>query len=421
MSTATDEQVITGDTPPQAENWGDPNVDMMAEMDKFFDSQASGEEYTPSAPKEAPATPAEPEKPAETPAEVVPDKPAKTKEAVEGELPDIAEDFFPDASETLEDTKEEVKPGDFDEEAFDKQTEEEVKGMEAKAGEKFRALKAELKEAKKTTITPDVQNKLKELEIKAAEVDGLKERMVELSSASAKLQMENEQVYQDQVVKPAASIFTNADKLSETVGLEPNILRAIIRERNLETQEALMEEHFGSKSLLIQSKVAGMAEGFNNLVSRREEMMADAEARIERSRAERVESDKRLLNEHRVAVQTLQKDLWKEHEELIPGLLDDDGNKTDIYKKLMARGLAIDFGMARAQDQARAALSGTVLPHALKQIRVLQTRLSAYEAGDKKKVRSSPAAGSSVSATPADGNKPKTFEEAMAADYNFTS
>jgi len=412
MSTATEEQVIPGNTPPAPENWGDPNVDMMAEMDKFFDGEAAG---TPVEPPAEP-TPSEPTKPADG----VSDTPSEPKEAVVDELPDIAEDFFPDASEKPVETKEEVKPGDFDEEAFDKQTEEDVKGMEAKAGEKFRALKAELKEAKKTVITPDVQNKLKELELKAAEVDGLKERMVELSSQSAKLQMENEQVYQDQVVKPAASIFANADKLSETVGLDPSILRTIIRERNLETQEALMEEHFGTKSLLIQSKVAAMAEGFNNLVSKREEMMADAESRIERSRAERVEADKRLLNEQRIAVQTIQKALWEEHKELIPGLVDDDGNETEIYKKLVSRGLAIDFGMARAKDQARAALSGTVLPYALKQIRDLQTRLSVYEKDDKKKVRSSPSAGSSVNPTPTSAHKIETFDEAMAKDYQFT-
>jgi hypothetical protein len=408
----TDEQVIEGTTPPQAENWGDPNaLSLMDAMDKFFEQEAGGEVPQPPPTQPSPETP-----PVETPP-ATPDKPS---DVLVNDLPDLPDDFFPDASETPVEAKEEPKTEAFDEVAFDKQTEEEVKGMDAKAGEKFRALKAELKEAKKTTITPDVKAKLQELEIKAAEVDGLKERMIELSSQSARLQMENEEVYQNEVLKPVANLFEDADSLSTRVEVDPNVLRSIIKERDLSVQEALIEEHFGAKSLLIQSKVADMVIKFNTLVSKRDEMLANAETKIEKLRAERVETEKKVLREQRLAVQTIQKQLWEEHKELIPGLIDDDGNETEMYKKLVSRGLSIDFGMARAKDQARAALSGTVLPFALKQIRELEIRLSAYEQDDKKKVRKSPAAGTSVSATPAVPKAPKDFMDAMAQDYQFT-
>jgi len=247
----------------------------------------------------------------------------------------------------------------------------------------------------------------------------LKERMVSLSSQSAKLQMENEPAYQDQVVKPAETLFTNADKLSDSLGLEPEVLRAIIRERDLETQETLMEEHFGSKSLLVQSKVAKMAEDFNSLVSKREEMFSDAETRIEKMRAERIDKDRRLLDEQRRVVQTFQKQRWDDHKDLIPGFVE-DGVETETYKRLMKRGLSIDFGTARAEDQAAAAFAGTVLPHLIKQVRELQNSLAAYAKDDKKALKSRPGAGASVTA-PNATKAPKNFDEAMAADYNFTS
>jgi len=162
-----------------------------------------------------------------------------------------------------------------------------------------------------------------------------------------------------------------------------------------------------------------MAEGFNSLLAKREEMLNDAELRIEKNRIARAEAEKKMLNDQRVAVQSIQKSMWEEHKELIPGLLDEDGEETEMYKKLVSRGLAIDFGKARAKDQARAALSGTVLPYALRQIRELQNQLAVYQKDDKKKVRSSPSAGNSVNPTPIN-QTPATFEEAMAADYNFT-
>lgn len=404
-----EETIIEGNTPPEAENWGDPNApDIMSALDKFFGQEETPKEVIPQ------AAPVKEEKPAD----VVEKPPEKVAETPSNDLPEFEEDFFPDSTETPVESKEEAKSGEFDEAAFDKQTEEEVKGMEAKAGEKFRALKAELKEAKKTTLTPEIQTKLKELELKTAEVDGLKQRMVELSGESAKLQMENEDEYKDLVVKPAATLFSKADELSEAVGIDPQILRSIIRERDLPTQEGMLEEHFGSKSLLIQSKVAAMAEGFNALLSKREEMLSNAEARIEKNRLARIESEKKILNDQRVAVQSIQKSMWEEHKELIPGFVDEDGEETEIYKKMVSRGLAIDFGKARAKDQARAALSGTVLPYALKQIRELQNQLSAYQKDDKKKLRTSPSAGNSVNPTPIN-QTPKTFEEAMAEDYDF--
>jgi hypothetical protein len=411
MSTEN-EVIIEGNTPPPAENWGDPNApDIMAAMDKFFGQEDPIKETPPPAPVEPAAK--------ETPPEPVEKTPKEEVKLPENDLPEFDDDYFPDSLETPSESKEEVKSEGFDEAAFDKQTEEEVKGMEAKAGEKFRALKAELKEAKKTTLTPDIQAKLKELELKTAEVDGLKQRMVELSGESAKLQIENDDDYKNQVVKPAATLFSKSDELAEAVGVDPQLLRSIIRERDLQVQEGLMEEHFGNKSLLIQSKVAAMAEGFNSLLAKREEMLNDAELRIEKNRIARAEAEKKMLNDQRVAVQSIQKSMWEEHKELIPGLLDEDGEETDTYKKLVARGLAIDFGKARAKDQARAALSGTVLPHALRQIRELQNQLAVYQKDDKKKVRSSPSAGSSVNPTPIN-QTPATFEEAMAADYDFT-
>ena len=388
--------------------YGDPNHDVMAAMDAFFDGPQAGLEPTPIAPVVTP-----------DPVTPVPDATEATKDEPEDTTPVIEEEFFSDVVETPAEAKDPVKEGDFNEEAFDKQTEDEVKGMEAKAGEKFRALKAELKAAKQSTVTPEVQAKLQELELKTAEIDGLKAKLTEVSSQSAKLKVESEEVYQREVVQPAAAIFTQADQLSERLQLDPAILRQIIKERDPVVQEELMSTHFGEASLVIQSKVLSFGEKFGDLVEKREQMMANAEGELERQKVQRVESERKLLADQRASVQTLQKSIWDKYKEVIPGFVDEDG-ETPKFKELVAKGLAIDFSRAKANDMAFAAFAGSALPHAMKELVALKKRLSVYEKEDVKSVRTSAKASASVQATKADGNKPKDFMEAMASDYAFT-
>lgn len=387
------------------ENYGDPNHDVMAAMDAFFEGPKSSEQPTPAVIPEPEATPA--------------DAPVAAKEELEDVSPVIEEEFFSDAPESPTETKEAVKTGDFDEQAFDKQTEDEVKGMDQKAGEKFRALKAELKAAKQSTVTPEVQAKLQELELKSAEIDGLKARLTEVSSQSAKLKVESEDVYQREVVQPAAAIFTQADQLSERLQLDPQILRQIIKERDPVVQEELMSTHFGEASLVIQSKVLSFGEKFGDLIEKREQMMANAENELERQKVQRVESERKLLADQRASVQTLQKSIWDKYKEVIPGFVDEDG-ETSKFKELVAKGLSIDFSRAKANDMAFAAFAGSALPHAMKELVALKKRLAVYEKEDVKSVRTAAKAGGSVQATKPDGSKPKDFMEAMAADYSFT-
>ena len=390
------------------ENWGDPNADIMAAMDKYFDGEPA--QAAPVATPSPEVTPV-----ASTPAE--PSTPS-TPVAIEKAEPVIEEDFFSEPVETSKDPEPPVKDGDFNEKAFDLQTEEEVKGMDAKAGEKFRALKAELKAAKQVTLTPEVQAKLQELELKSSEIDGLKARLADVSSQSAKLKVENEERYQREVVQPAASIFTQADALSERLQLDPQILRQIIKERDPVTQEELMSTHFGEASLVIQSKVLGFSEKFGDLIERREAMLENAESELEQLKTQRIESERKLLADQRVSVQTLQKSLWDKYKEVIPGFVDEEG-ETPKFRELVAKGLSIDFSRAKANDMAFAAFAGSALPHAMQELATLKKRLAVYEKEDNRKVRTSSKASASLQPTMAEDSSDEDFMDAMGRDYSF--
>ena len=392
MSTATAEPAAATLAPT---DWADPTgKGIMDAMDEFFDGPT-----TPAAPT---AISAAPDKPADTPP---PSEPAKTPETpvapVEDPVPTIDEEFFSDETEAPPESKDEpVKPGEFDENAFDKETEESTKGMEAKAGEKFKALRAELKAAKQTTITPDVQQKLADLEIKAQEAEGLRARLEEVSSQSAKLKVEASDEYEREIVSPAKDIFTKADELAKLYETDATILKAIIKETDRKVQNELIAEHLKDFSDFDRNEIYLMTKDFNGLVAKRERMMANADKEIERQQVARIEQEKQLLAEQRRAVQTIQKDIWSKYKDVIPGFID-DGEETPEFRKLMGKALSIDFGTAKARDQAYAAFSGVVLPHVVKELGEMRKRLAVYEKGDAKSLRSAPKPSSSVSATPA--------------------
>jgi hypothetical protein len=394
MSTAT----ATPEAPTLAPtDWADPTgKGIMEAMDEFFDGPS-----TPATPAPE-AISAAPDKPAETPPASEPAKTPETPVApVDEPVPTIDEEFFSDEPETPPDVKEEeVKPGEFDEKAFDKETEESTKGMEAKAGEKFKALRAELKQAKQTTITPDVQQKLADLEIKAQEAEGLRARLEEVSSQSAKLKVEASDDYEREIVNPAKDIFAKADELAALYETDATILKAIIKETDRKVQNELIAEHLKDFSDFDRNEIYLMTKDFNGLVAKRERMMANADKEIERQQVARIEQEKQLLAEQRRAVQTIQKDIWSKYKDIIPGLME-DGEDTPEFRKLMGKALSIDFGTAKARDQAYAAFSGVVLPHVVKELGEMRKRLAAYEKGDAKKQRAAPQPSGSVSATPA--------------------
>jgi hypothetical protein len=378
-------------------NWGSPDgKGIMEAMDEFFDGPSEPAKPAPA------AISAEPDKPTETPPASEPAKASpEPVEPVDEPVPTIDEEFFSDAPETPEEGKEEaVKPGEFDEKAFDKETEESTKGMEAKAGEKFKALRAELKAAKQTTITPDVQREIEDLKTKAQEAEGLRARLEEVSSQSAKLKVEASDEYEREIVSPAKDIFSKADELAKLYETDATILKAIIKETDRKVQNELIAEHLKDFSDFDRNEIYLMTKDFNGLVAKRERMMANADKEIERQQVQRIEQEQKLLAEQRKAVQTIQKDIWNKYKEVVPGFVE-DGEETPEFRKLMGKALSIDFGTAKARDQAYAAFSGVVLPHVVKELGEMRKRLAAYEKADGKSQRTAPKPSSSVSATPA--------------------
>lgn len=398
-------------------NQGDPNApDIFAAMDTFFEgTPAAPAEPAPSpAPvSDTPATPSKPSEPAK--ADIVPET---TPTPSDEPIPLIDEGFF-----KADDTKEPEKdPAAFDEVAFDAQTEAEVKGMDAKAGDKWKALKAEIKSLKQAAPPPppaDLLKRVEEAELKAKEAEGLRERLKEASSVSAKMMVENDPDYIRDVKQPYSAVMARLDKLSEVYEMDPSILRSIVREDDLKVQDEMIKTHLATFSEVRRQEVFSAIPRIGELIEKHEAAMTEADAVFGAREAKRIEETERLLGEQKKAVQTITQDKWKRWEKVIPGLLDADGKPTADYTKMVNESISLDFSQSRASDQAFAALAGTLLPFAQQQIVKLQRQLAQYEKGDKKALEGAPNTGASLTTVPA--TKPeKTFMERMAEDIAFT-
>lgn len=337
---------------------------------------------------------------------------AKAETEVDDELPLIDEDFFP-SEDKKEEEKVEAKVEGFDETAFDAETEVESKGMEKKAGEKFKALRAELKEFKSKpveTVLPEAtKQELETLRLAAAERDGLKQRLEEVSSISAKVKMEQSDEYQNAVVKPAGNLFERADTLAELHNIDPAVMRSIIKEQDPAAQDQLITEKLSGLSVHNQAKVSLMAEEFRGFLEKRSELLEDAESKLQLSQAKQIEETNRVLAEQKQATQTIQKEMWGKYKDVLQ--LDEAE-----FKGLVAKGLSLDFTTARARDLAFASFAGTALPVVVKQLAAARKELAARFKADGKEVKQRPSQSESIKSPEVESGKPKTFMEAMALD-----
>lgn len=311
--------------------------------------------------------------PDDTPFDFSEDTPHSDKED-EGKQEEVIDDEKPliDEADDFLGLSEEEKPDGFSEESFDKETEELSKGMDAKAGLKFKALRQELKEYKQkqveVKVPDDVAVKLQELELKAAEAEGLRQQVEELSNVSAKVKVESSREYKQRVLEPAVTILQESAKIAEAHDVDPEIVQDIIREQDREMQIDLINANLSNLNELEKQDLYRMIYEYRNLGKIRQEMLDNAEQKLSQIEAEQIQQQQLQLEEDKKAVQQIQSSIWDKYKTVIPGFTNEDGEPTEEWTKLRNRSLAIDFNKAAGKDKAYAAFAGVALPHVIKEL-----------------------------------------------------
>jgi hypothetical protein len=401
-----------------AEDSGKSFLDLMDESFPTLDSEEAREGKTPepvvkAEKKEKPAAEAKKAPPAAPAADVKPAEPAAEESTFDlGE----ADAFFSgDEDEPAAEAKAEE---DFDEEAFDKQTEELSSGLELKAGEKFKSLRFELKEAKQAALqarpNPETEQELESLRLKAQELEGLKLRVEELSNVSAKAKLESDEDYRAKVLLPSSDIAASLSELATSYEIDPKVLKSIVATSDRKEQNALIEEYLVNFSELDRQEVYGHIREFRGIARLREEMMANAGKKLTEMEARKVEAEHARREDHRKNVQTLQKGIWEKYQKILPGLEDDDGEPNETYQKLVNRSMSIDFSKARGSDEAFAAFAGVALPHVIKQVEDLRAELAKYQKKEQRNVSAKPKLGSAPTPAPKGAGDTRSFVDRFA-------
>ena len=267
---------------------------------------------------------------------------------------------------------EEEKSTEFNEDSFNKETEEMSKGMDAKAGDKFRALRQELKDYKQkqveVKVPADVETKIKELELKAAEAEGLRQQVEELSSVSAKVKVESSQEYKKKVLEPAVAILQESEKIAAAHEVDAEIVQDIVREQDRELQIELINAHLSGLNELEKQDLYRMIYEYRNLGKLRQDMLENASVKLSQIEAEQIEQQQKQSEEEKKAVQQIQSSIWDKYKTVIPGFTNENGESTEDWTKLRNRALSIDFNKAVGKDKAYAAFAGVALPHVIKEL-----------------------------------------------------
>jgi|694.fasta_scaffold05571_14 hypothetical protein len=387
----TSEEIMTG-----GQKWADPSIGGINDaFEKLFDKQEGNAASSEPLEKEAaPAPTKTQEKEAKPSSEVVEDK----KEAKENDIK--FDDDFLEAETPPVKEKTEEKVG-FDEESFDKETDEAVQGMEAKAGDKFKALRNELKEAKQNTISPEVQQKLSDLELKASEAEGLRQQIAELSNQSAKIKVETSEEFKREIRKPVDDLYDKSEELAKLYEGDPQVLWSIISEGDRKKQNELIKEHLSEFSDYDKSEVYRISQDLTRLLGKRQEMLQDAEKYIQKIEADRVMQTEKALEENRKVYQTHLRTLWDKYKEKIPGLVGEDGKETEAFKEMRNKTMSLDFSRAGTRDMALASFSGVMVKHLAGEINNLRQRLHEYEVGDEKAIKARANTGNSINSSKA--------------------
>jgi hypothetical protein len=308
---------------------------------------------------------------------------------------------------------EEEKTSEFNEDSFNKETEEMSKGMDAKAGDKFRALRQELKEYKQkqteVKVPADIEAKIKDLELKASEAEGLRQQVEELSSVSAKVKVESSREYKQKVLEPAITILQESEKIATAHDVDPEVVQDIIREQDRELQIDLINAHLSGLNELEKQDLYRMIYEYRGLGKIRQEMLENASAKLSQIEAEQIEQQQRQLEEEKKAVQQIQSSIWDKYKAVIPGFTNENGDPTEDWSKLRNRALSIDFSKAAGKDKAYAAFAGVALPHVIKELNNAKKMLQELTGKEANEILRRPKLGQPV----AESAEPEDFLTAM--------
>lgn len=298
----------------------------------------------------------------------------------------------------------------LDEAAFDKETDAQAQGLDPKAGDAWRRLRSELKEAKLAAQNASAEtDRVIALEKEVAEVEELRSRVEELTQQDYVLKVQNSQEYRDKVSAPVAEINRVVDQVSaafEDLG-QDKIMEAI-REPDIVQRARLIESLSEDADIpsMVTSELSRVSGIYHQVQSDHERMLSnaetewkDVEAKQERDALKAAEEDRSMVSRH-----------LDENWDKIKGLLPDQ----DIFSG-KRESSQLDIRNESPGNRAYAQMAGVAMPKVLNENVKLRAEVSELRSklGIERATTPNLSEGKKTEEDVLD-NSPKTFAEAMA-------
>jgi len=357
-------------------------------------------------PTPAATVPAKPAASADTP----PPKVADTPPPIDKEDKEDEEEFHQIGSTAPAVAETAAAPESFDEAAFDSATEEEVKGMDAAQGSRWKTLKQGLKAAKleaaeaiaklaSAPVPSEVQAELESLRSAAQEVEGLRQRNQELLRANDTVAVRESEVFLAKVKVPLDAMDVVLKQMSDDSGVDIDTLASVIMEPNPIKQDNLLEQLESKLGRRVTGRLERLADDYKAVKQVEVDMLADASKTIAASRVQREAAAKADLEARVGQFKAATNQAFKKFAGRVPGFTDSAGQLTDLARAVQNSTVTLDPSSFDSGDLGYMAFCANAFPEARKAIVALERENAILRGG---KGNPSALTGDPVSPKPAD-------------------
>jgi hypothetical protein len=310
----------------------------------------------------------------QTVAETIPKADASPEPKADLEEEVEEDEKFPQLGTTAE-----IKPDGpaFDEAAIDAETEAETKGMDAKAGEKWKALKARLKETLKenttlksspTKVPAEVEVELADLRVKAAEVEALRQRNAELLKVNDVVAVRESPEFIAAVTAPVDEMERIVVQMAEGASLDANDLFAVITETDIAKQDKMLDQLQAKLGTRMAGRLERLSDDYKAIQKKSSAMLAEAPKHVESSRLARQQEVVAETARKTAAFKSATEASFQTYAKRVPGFTDSSGQLTDLAKATLAKTTAVDPSTLEASDLGYMAFCTEAFPEARRAI-----------------------------------------------------
>lgn len=303
--------------------------------------------------------------------------------------PEDEEEEFPELGKPAE----APKPDDFDEAAFDAETEKEIKGMDPKAGAKWKALKAEVKASKqqlhelkgKTVVPKEVEAELVQLRetatAKEAEATALRQRNEELLKVNDTVAVRESEAFIKQIKEPVAEMEQIIVQMATSANLDPSVLFQILEEQDIGKQDKALDQIQGKLGSRLSGRLERLADDYKAIQAKSAQMLADAPKTLAAERARREQAAIEEKNTRLTSFRSATKESFTAYGSRVPGFTDSAGQLTDVARATLEKTASIDPDTLSPNDWAFMAFTANSFPEMRRAYVKLQKDYDLLKAG----------------------------------------